>query len=134
MRMKRFAALLLALTTITTLAAVFAYLPAESVRDTAAESADITIIELQDRWLALSARQKKAVYKLFAQRGRAEIALMNEYAELGLVTAEEARVFSERVISWLDMLEDSGELPPIYGRMQRRPPKTPCPNDCPDCE
>ncbi|MDY5014543.1 MAG: hypothetical protein SO063_00600 [Eubacteriales bacterium] len=81
-----------------------------------------TVEELRDKWDALTKRQKSAVYKLFAQRGRAEIALMNEYARLGMVTQEEAAAFAERVASWLDALEQSGDLPPVYGYARSRQP------------
>ena len=47
---------------------------------------------------------------------------MNEYARLGMVTQEEAAAFAERVASWLDALEQSGDLPPVYGYVRSRQP------------
>ncbi len=76
-----------------------------------------TMEELHAKWDALTNRQKNGIYKLFNKRGRTEIELMNEYARLGLVTEAEARAFADRVASWLGALEQSGDLPPVYGYM-----------------
>ncbi|MEA4822761.1 MAG: hypothetical protein VB111_01440 [Clostridiaceae bacterium] len=98
---------------------------AAPVRHDAVGESEQTVEELRDKWDALTKRQKSAVYKLFAQRGKAEIALMNEYARLGMVTDEEAQAFAERVASWLEALEQSGDLPPVYGYHKQARPKPP---------
>ena len=86
-----------------------------------------TCEELRSKWEALTDRQRHGIYKLFGKRGRAEIELMNEYARLGLVTEEEAESFAERVASWLDALEQSGDLPPVYGHVgHKKGAHTPC--------
>ncbi len=79
-----------------------------------------TIEELQAKWDVLTDRQKNGIYRLFNKRGRTEIALMNEYARLGLVTEKEAQAFADRVASWLNAMERSGGLPPVYGYAPQR--------------
>ncbi len=70
---------------------------------------------LEAKWEALTQRQKTGVYRLLSKRGRTEIQIMNEYARLGLITEEEAAAFAAKVSAFLDNLERSGDLPPVYG-------------------
>ena len=79
---------------------------------------------LQGKWDALTDRQRRAVYKLFTRKGKSEIALMDEYADLGLITEDEAEAYEERVEDWLEALEESGEVPPIFGRARNRARRT----------
>ncbi len=83
--------------------------------------------ELEAKWEALTPRQKAGVYRLLSKRGRAEIQIMNEYARLGLITEEEAASFAARVSAFLDNLERSGDLPPVYGYkpVRREKPASP---------
>jgi len=118
----RFGVLLLAVAVFSVMGTAFALEVPEKNNDSQLE-----MQQMQDKWEALTDRQRKAVYKLFAQKGKAEVALMEEYATLGLISEEEAEVFSERVEDWLEALEDSGKLPPIFGRARRN-------EDCRNCK
>lgn len=93
----------------------------------AADEHEQEMQQLQEKWEALSDRQRNAVYKLFDRKGKAEIALMDEYAALGLISEEEAEAYAGRVSSWLEAMEESGKMPPVFGRSRRT-------EDCKHCK
>ncbi len=90
-----------------------------------------TTQELEAKWEALTPRRKAGIYLLLSKRGRAEIEIMNEYTRLGLITEEEASAFAARVSAFLDNLERSGDLPPVYGYKPVRRENTPLPPQSP---
>jgi|GEM_PF-4006201 len=119
---RKFSVLLLAVALITSVGAALAV---EMPKETEEQVQEMQ--QLHEKWDALTDRQRNAVYKLFAQKGKAEIALMDEYATLGLISEDEAEEYAARVKNWLEALKESGKLPPVFGHTRRN-------GECKNCK
>lgn len=119
---RKFGVLLLVVALISSMGAAFAVEIPKEPQEHAQE-----MQQLQEKWDALTDRQRNAVYKLFAQKGKAEIALMDEYATLGLIGEDEAEEYAARVENWMEALKESGKLPPIFGHTRKN-------SECKNCK
>lgn len=64
-----------------------------------------------DQWNSLSDKQKNEVYTLIENEMKAEIQLIDKFAELGIVSKNDATAYKARLMERFSSMKQSGEFP-----------------------
>lgn len=67
--------------------------------------------EAEEKWNALTNKQKQEVYSLIKDQIKAEIKVMSKLVKLGVISQENADEFKAHMMERFDQLIESGEFP-----------------------